>query len=152
MTKVFRKVPNSGGNLIPEPSNQFNFGNQKAVQLYNNSQVYFKGFTLGASAGQNSFTGIQLGGSARRLFGINMFVAQAAIADDDTFSLLINNELIIDKCLWRAFFPQQTGNIKQDMFFSIPRPLSGSDSVEMSYTSVTAKNIFPIFYLSNFAG
>lgn len=134
---------------INQNVNQNNFDNQAQIQAYNKSQIYFKGFTQGVLAGMNVISNLQLGGSAKRLFGLNLWVAQANIADDDVFSLSINNELIIDKCLWRAFFPQQTGNIKQQMYYEIPRPLSGADTLEISYTAVNAKNIYFIFYLSN---
>lgn len=130
--------------------NEHNLDNSRALQSYIKSQVYTKGFSQAVNAGANTSLAnvTSLGGSARRLYGLAIWVSQANIADDDTFSLTINNEQIIIKNYWRSFCPQF--NYKMDMYFPIPRPLSGSDTIEMSWQSVGAKTVYPIFYLSDF--
>lgn len=127
-----------------------NIAKDKAARDFINSQIYFKGYTVGMGAGNNPNAGpIDLGGKARRLFGVTIFVQRSLIAEDDIFSLTLNQEVIIDKCIWRAFNPEATGNDKQQQFFPIPRPLSGKDDVVLSWTAGTAKNVFFIFYLSD---
>lgn len=123
----------------------------KAIQNYIKAQIYFKGFSYAVVVGNNSTT-LTLGGSCRFLYGIQLWMSNANIAQDDTFSLNINNEQIFDTILWRAFNPAACGGLPNTQFFPVPRPLSGSDTVQFSWTAaVGAKTIYPIFYLSNYA-
>jgi len=122
-------------------------GNQKEVQNFIASQIYMKGFVKGVSVGNNPDIQLVLGGSARQLYGFNLFIQQSTIAEDDYFSLKLNNETIIDSALWRAFNPVYNYN-RKIQFFELPRPLNGNDNLTMSYTAVSAKNIYPVFYLS----
>jgi len=121
----------------------------KEVQSFIKSQIYFKGFIKGVSVGANPDITIQLGGTPRKLYGICLYIQNDKTANDDTFGLTINEEQIITDCIWRAFNPQQTGNFKTNIFFDIPRPLSGNDSVVMNFKATAAMNIYPVFYLSN---
>lgn len=122
-------------------------GNQKTVQNFIASQIYMKGFVQGVNAGNNQNLPFVLGGSARQLYGMNLFIQQSTIAEDDYFSLKLNNETIIDSVSWRAFNPVYNYN-RKIQFFELPRPLNGNDSLTMSYTAVSAKTIYPVFYLS----
>jgi hypothetical protein len=150
MAKIRRGSPAPGQPGGPTPSiNQNDLGNRN-IQTYIKAQIYMKGYTQGVNAGNNANLAniTSLGGSARKLFGIAIWVSQANVADDDTFSLKINNETIIDSVYWRTFNPQF--NLKLDQFFPLPRPLSGSDTLVMSWTAINAKTIYPIFYLSDY--
>lgn len=142
------KVRMKGSGTMPGINSNLN--NTKAIQDFINSQIYAMGFQFGVSVGVNTNIPIKLSGSSRRLFGLCLFVQSDKVNDDDTFSLTINQENIITTSLWRAWYPSVTlGNYKPQMFFPIPRPLSGSDSVNISWTAVTAKQVYPIFYLSD---
>ncbi len=122
-------------------------GNQKTVQNFIASQIYMKGFVQGVNAGNNQNIQLILGGAARQMYGMNLFIQQSTIAEDDYFSLKLNNETIIDSVSWRAFNPAYNYNRKLQ-FFELPRPLNGNDSLTMSYTAVSSKTIYPVFYLS----
>lgn len=156
MTDKLRVKRNNGHSegSAPPAMRDFNLNNQESVQDYNKSQIYIKGFSIGVSTGINNSVGnIQLGGAAKRLYGLVIYLDVTKLADADTFSLSINNESIINNTIWYAFYPSvQYGNMKPQMYFPMPRPLSGSDSVEFSWTAVSAKTVYPVFYLSNFAG
>lgn len=144
--RVIIKTP---GERIPSMQTN-NYSDFKSVQEYNKSQIYFKGFQKNVAVGSNVLD-LQLGGSARRMFGL-IFIVSGAGTDDDLVSLTINNEQIIIDTHWRAFSPNQTGNPKDLMYFPIPRPLSGSDSVALNWFAINAKVVYPVFYLSNFPG
>jgi hypothetical protein len=127
-----------------------NQSNQQNVQDFIKGQIYSKGFEFGAQPGPNTFNP-NLGGAARRLFGLILFTENNNIFDPDLISLTINNEVIIDNVVWWAYNPQgPSGNIfKQAQYFELPRPMSGSDSVAIQYQSVNAHKIYPVFYLSD---
>lgn len=136
------------GGSKPAGINQSNLTDTNQIQQFNNKQIYTKGFTFGAVAGNaNSFTP-QLGGSPRLLHGIVFLTPSANVNDDDTFSLTINQELIVDKCNVKIYNPQ-TNLYKPDQFYPLMRSLSGADTVQINYTSIGSHNIFFIFYLSN---
>lgn len=122
-------------------------GNQKTVQNFIASQIYMKGFVQGVAAGNTQNIKLDLGGSARQMYGFNLFIQQSTVAEDDYFSLKLNNETIIDSVSWRAFNPSYNLNHRLQ-FFEVPRPLNGNDSLTMSYTAISAKTIYPVFYLS----
>lgn len=126
--------------------------NKKELQEFYQKQIYSKGFFFQTSAGSTVSPKISLGGSARRLHGISVFNDLGFSGDQDTFSLTINEEVIIEDVIWWAYNPQGiSGNIfKETQYFPIPRPLSGSDSVELDWNASNSHNSFIVFYLSNF--
>jgi hypothetical protein len=147
MTKVIRRPTNGqsspGGMDITAQE-------MEGIKEFAQSQIYLKGFSLGALNGQNPDLGpIALGGTARWLWGLQMWVTNANLANDDVFSLVINNETLIDGVLWKAFSPSNSAGMSRSQYFPLPRPLYGSDAVRLSWTAVGAKTVYPIFYLSN---
>lgn len=131
------------------PATNFKNSNQSEIQAFNKSQIYFKGFNFGLSAGANEIANVNLGGACRRLYGITVYVQSDKTGDDDLFSLQINQEQIIDRVLWRSFCPTLVGNNSGSQFFAIPRPLTGSDTVNIVWNATTAKKVYINFYLSN---
>lgn len=118
------------------------------TQKYINNQIYMKGFNFNAIVGTTEVDSISLGGNARFLYGINILMTAASVADEDTFSMVLNEETIVDKANWKIFYPGLNSN-KVDQFFPLPRPLFGNDSLLITWNGVTgAKTVYPIFYLS----
>lgn len=147
MSKKFRP---SGGTGVPNML--FNSSqNIDAIQKFNNSQIYTKGFSYTTQANTTNTFSPQLGGKCRQLHGIVLFFPAASINDDDTMSLGINEETIIDNVNWRTYSPvAQNGNaFKPNQMFEIRRALSGSDSVVLQIRSVNAHQLYITFYLSN---
>lgn len=132
--------------------NQNNFDDQKATQDFVKKQIYMKGFSQAIGAGSNQVLPAitTFDGSARWLHGLSIYVSQANVSDNDTFSLTVNNEQIIINAYWRAFCPEF--NLKLTQYFPLPRPLAGSDSVQMNWSAQNAKTVYPIFYLSTEKG
>lgn len=124
-----------------------NLNNQSDLQAFIKKQIYTKGFQFGLTQNANSNACV-LGGKARWLHGICLF--SEIPTDNDLISLNINQELVIDNVLWKAYNPQEAeGNVfKKEQFFALPRPLSGSDSVTLDWNALNAKKVWAIFYLS----
>lgn len=141
---------NPGGGQAPPKIDQKSLTNINDIQAFNNGQVYTKGFSFTTTVGSGNEFPIQLGGKCRRLFGVNFFVPLANIQDNDIISLIVNEEVIIDKVNWRAYSANTNNNpFKVEQYFSLPRALSGSDTVMLTVNSVGAHQLFPIFYLAN---
>jgi hypothetical protein len=137
-------------NRIPK-INESNGSNQKEIQAFNNRQVYSKGFDFTTQAGVNGSFPCVLGGSARRLFGINLFTQDGSDALPDLVSLTINKEKIIDNVVWWSYNPANTkGNTnKPEQYYALPRSLGGSDSILLNWNSTIAHKIFIVFYLAD---
>lgn len=132
----------------PQGINQTDFNDITKLQAFNNGQIYSKGFVFTTQANASNIFPIQLGGKPRVMHGIIFQCPVGNVTDDDVISLTINSEVVIDKVNWKAYLPTQNPT-KAQQFYPIPRGLSGSDSVELTVTSVNSHTIFPIFYLSN---
>ena len=124
--------------------------NSKQIQNFNNAAIYTKGFNANLTAGTPNEIPIVLGGKCRRMFGINLFVPNANINDNDVISLSVNSELIIDKVNWKTYSANSANNsFKTEQYFALPRGLSGSDSVLLTITPISAHAIWITFYLAN---
>jgi hypothetical protein len=143
MAKQFRQKGGEAPNL--------NFANMEDIsklQNFNNHQIYSKGFTFATQANTTSSFNPQLGGSPRKMHGLMFIIPTANVSDDDTISLILNQETIIDAVNVRAYNPV-VNTYKQNQFFPLYRSLSGSDSLQIVYKSLSAHSIYPVFYLSN---
>lgn len=127
---------------------QHDLENADTLKSFVKKQIYMKGFNFNVVVGDNPTNDIKLGGKARFLYGINLLITAARVADEDLFSLTINEEVICDKVNWKNFYPGLNSG-KLQMYFPIPRPLSGSDSVNIGWTATGAnKTVYPSFFLS----
>lgn len=126
-------------------------GPQSESQTFTNKQIYSKGFTYSVVSGPGNNFSPNLGGKARFLYGVLLFVEAPNANDLDTFSLTINSEVAIDKVLVSAYNPQIIGGniFKTDQFFALPRLMSGSDSIQLNYDSINVHKIHAVFYLSD---
>lgn len=131
--------------------NRENAKNMPEIQTYIKRQIYKKGFNFNTQAGVVNDFPIVLGGKARRLFGLTVYSDFAFVGDADLISLTINEEKIIDNVVWWDFNGQgAAGNIfKEESYFALPRPLSGSDSVLLQWNSINAHKVHIVFSLSD---
>lgn len=139
------------GEIVNHGINQNNFNDANRIQEFNKGQIYTKGFEFNTQAGTTNEFAIQLGGKARKLWGVNFFVEPNNIQDDDKVSLNINSEQLINNVIWWAYNPQgAAGNIfKDSQFFALPRNLSGADDTQLVWQSSNAHKIYVVFYLSD---
>jgi hypothetical protein len=63
-------------NLPINVIDQNNFGNQKQLQNFNNASIYTKGFNFTSQSNTTNEESINLGGKARFLHGITVFLGQ----------------------------------------------------------------------------
>lgn len=105
-----------------------------------------KGFTFSVPNGQSQ-QNLQISGTARILLGIQLLVVDAGT---DTYiqgfqsisniSFKVNNEIIIE-----SLHPNFVTNYANDEeFMSIPRPLSGTDEITISFTNSGATEVCAI--------
>lgn len=133
------------------PINQNNFNDQKAIQNFNNSSIYTKGFNFTSQANTVNVESINLGGKARFLHGIVFFGDAAFPNDRDILSLVINSEQVINNVPWWTYNPQgSSGNIiKERQFYPLQRKLSGADSTSLSLLTLNQHEYSIVFYLSD---
>lgn len=123
----------------------------KLVREFIRSQIYVIGQEFSPAAASTQDFNCKLGGKVRWLHGINLFLPQINLGDEDKFSLTVNNEVLIDKTIWWAYTPGGAlfANIRSgDDYFKLPRPMSGNDTVTLNYQSVNAHKIYINFYCS----
>jgi hypothetical protein len=105
-----------------------------------------KGYTFSVPNGQSQ-QNLQLSGTARILLGIQLLVVDPGT---DTYiqgfqsisniSFKVNNEIIIE-----SLHPNFVTNYANDEeFMSIPRPLSGTDEITISFTNSGATEVCAI--------
>jgi hypothetical protein len=105
-----------------------------------------KGFTFSVPNGQSQ-QNLQISGTARILLGIQLLVVDPGT---DTYiqgfqsisniSFKVNNEIIIE-----SLHPNFVTNYANDEeFMSIPRPLSGTDEITISFTNSGATEVCAI--------
>ncbi len=128
--------------------------NIEAVQAFNNNQLYTKGFAFGVNPGASNEFSPVLGGKVRFLHGITVYSFDANNAPNalpDTFSLNVNSEVIVDKVMHLNYNPTGAalGNIKLGEYFKLPRPMSGSDSVQINWNAINAGKFYITFWLSD---
>ncbi|RTK97622.1 MAG: hypothetical protein EKK64_01035 [Neisseriaceae bacterium] len=130
---------------------QNNFNDAARLQDFNKGQIYTKGFEYQTEANTTNEFPIQLGGKARKLWGVTFFVEPNNVQDTDIVSLNINSEQLINNVIWWAYNPQgAVGNIfKDSQFFALPRNLSGADDTQLVWKSLNAHKIYVVFYLSD---
>lgn len=121
------------------------------VKQWLRKQKYIKGFTFTTQASITNNFQITLGGEVRFMYGLNLYVPSANLFDEDLVSLSVNQEKILDSVLWNHLNPQgASGNIMKEYdYFSLPRPMSGSDSITLQWESVNAHKIYCVFTVAD---
>ena len=114
-------------------------------------QNRIKGYNFTAATGTTSFN-LQLSGTARILLGLSLVprlagsdVAVQGFQDITGVTFKVNNEIIIE-----SVDPNFLGNFfNTDEYYYIPRPLSGTDEITISFTNPGAAEIvsLAIYYI-----
>jgi len=108
-------------------------------------KVKLKGYTFNSVNGTTSFD-LQQPGDCNTLIGINIFPTAASNNTvDNTFSLTINSQLLLDQI--NAAECNPIINYSNKPFLQIMYPLAGSDSIKLSWTDTTATTyVINIYY------
>lgn len=112
----------------------------EAVRDVIRNQKRVKGFRHNMSAGANNDFSIALSGTARLFLGfaLDTFPEFDPAFAPDGFTLTINNEIVIEN-VFPGFF---SSSFMDDEYYSLPRPLSGQDTITATYN---APNDFTVF-------
>lgn len=105
--------------------------NQKRARGYN--------FDLPAGVSKNN---IDLSGTAKFLLGFAVNVADDLTLGDFVIDLLVNNEVILEN-VDAGFLTQGFTN---EEYYFFPRPLSGSDSINLRINTLAAATFGIVFY------
>jgi len=123
-------------------------GTIEEIRDYIKKQKRIKGFTFNLTAGNNPDLNVEISGTARLLLGIVFFeFAGIGVPGQDELprevTMKVNNEIIIENVHIKLL---STDHIDEEYYF-IPRPLSGSDDVKMSFNNVaTDMDVFMALY------
>lgn len=133
---------------VPEGKNRdlSNIGN---IQAYNAQSIYTMGFsyTGPASPAEETFVP-QLGGAARFLHGIVLWIPNANVNDEDFISLNINSEQILKGTPTQSYNP--VVNIyKEKQYYALNKILFGNDDVNFITKFANSHKVAITFYLSN---
>jgi len=115
----------------------------EAVRSFIKKQKRARGFQFGISTGVNKNT-IELSGTARIFLGFSIFFSPdedfGTLPDKVTFT--INNEIVIQDVNPNFFTP----DFMDDEYYSFPRPLSGTDTIELETEGNADVDLFLIVY------
>ena len=114
-------------------------------------QNRIKGFNFSVATGTQSFN-LQLSGTARIMLGLSLIprevgtaVATRGFQHITGVTFKVNNEIIIEN-----LDPNFLGNFfNTDEYYYLPRPLSGTDEITISFTNPTATELvsLAIYYI-----
>jgi hypothetical protein len=97
--------------------------------------IVFKGYSVNAIAGIQSYT-ISQPGNMGQLVGCALWATAAASAiSTETVSLTINSNQVLDNITARSISPQTDNHVNNAMpFFPLYRQLSGNDDIKFTVT------------------
>lgn len=114
-------------------------------------QNRIKGYNFSVATGTNSFN-LQLSGTARIMLGLalipreaNTAVATRGFQHITGVTFKVNNEIVIEN-----LDPNFLGNMfNTDEYYYIPRPLSGTDEITITFTNpgATENTSLAIYYI-----
>lgn len=126
------------------PGLEFLGMNVEEIRSLIKTQKRARGYRLPVPIGASQFS-VELSGTARIFLGFNFGGVFGSGVISDTFTLTINNEIILQEANTGAF--STTRVIPQD-FYYFPRPLSGTDSIEYKFQSSGAgTELLEIWYI-----
>jgi hypothetical protein len=128
--------PDLGLNAPQFPGQQVKGLSIDQIRTLIKKQIRMKGFSFNVATGQTT-QNIQLSGTARILMGI-VFVPRDATGvpvtgfnQINSVSFKVNNEIIIENADPNFL----TTLLMQDEYYYLPRPLSGTDEITISFTN-----------------
>ena len=148
--KKFEEIT-QGLNAPQFPGQQVKGMSIEQIRTLVKKQNRIKGYNFTAATGTNSFN-LQLSGTARILLGLSLIprlagtdVATQGFQDITAVTFKVNNEIIIEN-----LDPNFLGNFfNTDEYYYIPRPLSGTDEITISFTNPNAAEVvsLAIYYI-----
>lgn len=146
LTDVF-----SGLNAPQFPGQQVKGMSIEQIRTLIKKQNRIKGYNFSVTTGTSNFN-LQLSGTARILLGLALVprTVNAAIGTDGFtqitgVTLKVNNEIIIENV-----DPNFLSNFfQQDEYYYLPRPLSGTDEITLTFTNpgATEQASLAIYYI-----
>jgi len=140
-----------GLNAPQFPGQQVKGLNVENIRTLIKKQNRIKGFNFSVATGTQSFN-LQLSGTARILLGLSLIpravgtdVAIQGFQDITGVTFKVNNEIIIEN-----LDPNFIGNFfNTDEYYYLPRPLSGTDEITISFTNPGATELvsLAIYYI-----
>jgi hypothetical protein len=140
-----------GLNAPQFPGQQVKGLNIENIRTLIKKQNRIKGFNFSVATGTQSFN-LQLSGTARILLGLSLIpravgtdVAIQGFQDITGVTFKVNNEIIIEN-----LDPNFIGNFfNTDEYYYLPRPLSGTDEITISFTNPGATELvsLAIYYI-----
>ena len=117
--------------------------NIEKVRSWIKKQKRSKGYVHALSTGTTEFN-LDISGSARIFLGFALLFSETAIGSQPaTFTLNINEEIIVNQVQPSFFSP----DFMDDEYYFFPRPLSGTDVVDVTYNNPNAdQTVFMIVY------
>lgn len=114
-----------------------NFGIEQ-IRTLTKKQRRTKGFVFNVPTG-DSTNDITLSGTARILLGINLIgTSNTSFTQLQSFQFKVNNEIVIDQTQPNFFLKT---NLNAQEYYSIPRPLSGTDQITITFKNTGATEI-----------
>ena len=127
-----------GLNTPQFPGQQVKNNSIEDIRTLTKKQRRTKGFTFNVPTG-DSTNDITLSGTARILLGINLVgITNSSLVDIVSFQFKVNNEIIIDQTNPNFFLK---GNLQSQEYYSIPRALSGTDQITITFKNSGATEI-----------
>jgi len=99
-----------------------------------------KGFAIQTAVGTIDFP-LKISGDGNFFLGLNVASAVNSTMFNHSFKLMFNEEQLFADCNGQYLCPALNPN-KDMEFFPYPRPMSGSDTVILSITSLLAEKVF----------
>lgn len=117
--------------------------NMADIQEFINNQTYMRGDNLTTPNGTSQDFPVQVDGTARFFWGIVFY------SDDylDLVTLTINREKVINAV--PVVFLTPDLNIKFGLFYAVPRPLNGNDTVTLTVKSDSSHTLSYCIWLSD---
>jgi len=109
--------------------------------------IVWKGYTANAIAGTQTYT-ISQPGNMGQLIGVTLFAtASGSAITNETVSLTINSNQVLDTIPARAISPQTDNHVNNAMpFFPLYRKLSGNDDIKFSVTGSGSLSLQLVLY------
>jgi hypothetical protein len=132
-----------GLNAPQFPGQQVKGLNIENIRTLIKKQNRIKGFNFSVATGTQTFN-LQLSGNARIMLGLSLIprevgtaVATRGFQHITGVTFKVNNEIIIEN-----LDPNFLGNFfNTDEYYYLPRPLSGTDEITISFTNPTATEL-----------
>lgn len=142
---LYRKVLSNPIGVPQFPGGDFLGMDLQQIRSVIKTQKRAKGFTFPVTVGTSNFN-IDISGTAKIFLGFTFGGATATPVISDSFTLVINNEIIIQDGQTPSFSTSRFQGDREYYFF--PRPLTGTDEINLRFQSAGAgSELFNVWYI-----